>query len=192
MLLIQFLIMEFLDIILTTSLVFGFYKGFKNGLFVELASLVAFFVGLFIALKFSYIVADLLGESLSWSPEKVQLIAFLITLVGVIFAIHWTAKIVSEIANFAFLGWANSLLGGIFGTLKTILLIGIFLHLFEKININNLLVSKETQENSLLLAPCKKTSETLLPILGDWFTSLKDKTNSIEQEQNSSSTTNQA
>ncbi len=192
MLLIQLLIMEFLDIILSASLVFGFYKGFKNGLFVELASLVAFFVGLFVALKFSYIVAELLDESFSWSPEKVQLIAFLITLVGVIFTIHWSAKIVSEIVNFAFLGWANSLLGGIFGTLKTVLLIGIFLHLFEKININNLLVSKETQETSLLLVPCKKTSETLLPILGDWFTSLKDKTNSIDRQEDNISTTNQA
>lgn len=184
--------MEFLDIILITSLVFSFYKGFKNGLFVELASLVAFFAGLFFALKFSYIIAGLLDESVSWSPVKVQLIAFMITLVAVIFSIHWTAKIVSEIANFAFLGWANSLLGGLFGTLKTILLIGIFLHLFEKININNVFVSKKTQENSLLLIPCKKTTETLLPILGDWFTSLKNKTNSIDQQEDNISTTNQA
>ena len=34
--------MGFIDIIIGALLVFGFYKGFKNGLFVELASLVVF------------------------------------------------------------------------------------------------------------------------------------------------------
>jgi membrane protein required for colicin V production len=38
-----------------------------------------------------------------------------------------------------------------------------------------MLVSKETQENSILFNPCIKTSEVLLPTLTDWFTNLKGK-----------------
>ncbi len=172
--------MGFIDIILAAVLVFGFYKGFKNGLFVELASIVAFFVGIFIAIKFSYIVAGYFEKNVSWSPKTIAVSSFVITLAIVILLIHLAAKVLSGLANFAFLGWANTLVGGIFGLLKTAILLGIILNLFQKVNVNHMLLSKETQENSLLYAPCVKTSETLVPILSDWFTSWKEKAAAIE------------
>jgi membrane protein required for colicin V production len=178
--------MGFIDIIIGALLVFGFYKGFKNGLFVELASLVAFFVGIFIAIKFSYIVAGLFEKNVSWSPKTVQVFSFIITLGIVIVVIHLAAKALSGLANFAFLGWANTLGGGLFGALKTALFIGIILNLFQKVNINDMLVSKETQESSLFFTPCMKTSETLLPVLGDWFTDLKEKAASLKTEEETS------
>lgn len=172
-----------IDIILGALLVFGFYKGFKNGLFVELASIVAFFVGVFIAIKFSYLVADFFAKIVSWSPKTIQITSFIITLATVVLCIHLAAKILSGLASFAFLGWANTLGGGIFGALKTALLLGIILHVFQKINIQNMLVSEETQKSSLLFHPCMKTSETLLPILSDWFTELKEEAINLEAEE---------
>jgi len=52
--------MSFLDIILGLLLAYGLYKGLKNGLFVELASLVALIAGIFGAIHFSYIAGDYL------------------------------------------------------------------------------------------------------------------------------------
>lgn len=175
--------MEIIDIVLGALLVFGFYKGFKNGLFVELASFVAFFVGIFIAIKFSYIVASFFEKNVSWSPKVIQVAAFVVTLGIVILLIHLAAKTLSGLASFAFLGWANTLGGGIFGALKTALILGIVLNLFQKVNINNMFVSKETQESSLLFNPCMKTSETLLPVLSDWFTDLKERTANMKTEE---------
>lgn len=179
--------MGIFDIIIAALLVFGFYKGFKNGLFVELASLVAFFVGVFIAIKFSYIVGEILSKNVSWSPKTIQVSAFIITLAIVVIVIHLAAKLLSGLASFAFLGWANTLAGGIFGTLKTVLLIGILLNLFQKINTENIFVSKETQENSIFFTPCSQTASTLLPVLTDWFKDLKEKSKnwSSKQENNS-------
>lgn len=37
-----------------------------------------------------------------------------------------------------------------------------------------MLISKETQENSLLFNPVLKTSEVLTPMLTDWFEVLKN------------------
>lgn len=174
--------MGFIDIIIGALLVFGFYKGFKNGLFVELATLIAFFVGIFIAIKFSYIASGILEKNVSWSPKTIQVFAFILTLGLVILGIHLLAKLLSGIASFAFLGWANTLVGGIFGALKTALIIGVVLNLFQKVNINDMLISKETQESSLFFNPCMKTSEVLLPILGDWFTDLKEKAREIDEK----------
>ncbi|MES2813197.1 MAG: CvpA family protein [Bacteroidota bacterium] len=172
--------MGFIDIVIAALLVFGFYKGFRNGLFVELASLVAFFAGIFVAIKFSYVVAGIFEKNVSWSPKTIQVFAFIITLGIVILLIHLAAKALSGLASFAFLGWANTLGGGVFGALKTAIFIGIILNLFQKININNMLVSKETQESSLFFTPCVKTAETLLPVLGDWFTDLKEKASEMD------------
>jgi len=84
--------MGFIDIVLAALLVFGLIKGLRNGLFVELASLISLFVGIYVAIKFSYLVRDAVGSVVSWSPKTVQVTAFVLTLIVVVVAIHLLAK----------------------------------------------------------------------------------------------------
>ena len=168
--------MGFIDIIFAALLVFALIRGLRNGLFVELASLVSFFIGIYIAVKFSYIVGNLLGDSISSSTKTAKVAAFVITLIVVVVAIHLLAKVFSKIASFVFLGWLDKLGGAVFAVLKTVLLLGIVLGLFQKVNINDAIISKETQNKSLLFNPILKTSEVMLPVLTDWFKDLKSKT----------------
>ena len=168
--------MGFIDVIFAALLVFALIRGLRNGLFVELASLVSFFIGIYIAVKFSYIVGNLLGDSISSSAKTAKVAAFVITLIVVVVAIHLLAKVFSKIASFVFLGLLDKLGGAFFAVLKTVLLLGIVLSLFQKVNINDAIISKETQNKSLLFNPILKTSEVLLPVLTDWFRGLKSKT----------------
>jgi membrane protein required for colicin V production len=172
--------MGFIDIILGVLLGFGLYKGLKNGLFVELASLISFFIGIYIAVKFSYVVGGFIGDS-----KTAKVAAFVITLLLVVIGIHLLAKVFSSIASTLFLGWLNKLGGAVFATLKTALLLGIILSLFQKVNINDALISKKTQEESFFFTPLLKTSEVLLPVLTDWFVDLKEKAGSLKMEEGS-------
>lgn len=165
--------MGFIDIVLAAFLVFGLVKGLRNGLFVELASLISLFIGIYAAIKFSYLVRSAVGSVVSWSPKTIQVTAFVVTLIAVVIAIQLLAKFLTGVASFAFVGWLNTLGGGVFAVIKTALLLGIVLSLFQKVNIDNMLISKETQEKSLLFNPILKTSEFLLPVLTDWFHDLK-------------------
>jgi membrane protein required for colicin V production len=158
--------MGFIDIILGAFLVFGLIRGLRNGLIIEFASLISFFVGIYIAVKFS----SLLGDS-----KTAKVIAFVIVLILVVFGIRLLAKILSKIASTLFLGWLNKLGGAVFATLRTALFLGVILGLFQKVNINYALISKETQENSFFFNPILKTSEFMLPVLTDWFKDLKSK-----------------
>ena len=140
------------------------------------------FIGIYIAVKFSYLVGNVIGDG---NSKSVKVVAFLITKIAVIICIHLLAKLLSGIASTLFLGWLNKLGGAFFAVLKTILLLGIVLSLFQKININNALISKQTQEKSLFFNPILKTSEVLLPVLTDWFKGLKssvaeDETNATD------------
>ena len=141
--------MGFLDIILCALLVFAFYKGVINGLFVELASLISLLLGIYFAIKFSFIMKEILMGFVKWNPNTIQIVAFALTFIVVVIGIHLLGKFLTGIANFAFLGWLNKLGGGFFRVLKTVLIVSIVFSVFEKINYNNFLAKKETLDNSI-------------------------------------------
>ena len=152
--------MSFIDIVFAVLLGFAVYKGLKNGLFVEVASFVALILGIYLAIKFSNLVGTIFtGFVPSWNPKYIEITAFIITFLLVVIGIHLSAKILTKLVDFAFLGWINKLAGVIFSLLKTILALSVVLFIFEKININNLLLSKETQEKSIFYNPIQEVSK---------------------------------
>lgn len=167
--------MSFLDIILGVILVIGLFKGIKNGLFVELASLISLILGIYIAIKFSSFAKEILSGFVHWNPKTIQIFAFLITFFLVVVIISIMAKFLTSVADFAQLGVMNKLGGGFFRLLKTILILSIFLNLFEKINFNNILAKKETLDNSLFYRPIQKTAGFIYPSIEKWYDGLKKK-----------------
>lgn len=167
--------MGFLDIILGGLLAFALFKGFKNGLFVELASLVSLIVGIYIALKFSSVIQEILSRFVSWNPRTIQVTAFILLFIAVVAAIYFLGKILTGIANFAQIGLVNNLGGGFFRVLKTVMIISIFLSVFEKINFNNTFAKKETLDNSLFYNPIQKTAGFVFPTIENWYDSVKKK-----------------
>jgi membrane protein required for colicin V production len=167
--------MSFLDIILGSLLVYGLYQGIKNGFFVELASLISLILGIYIAIKFSDFVKGILSGFVHWNPKTIQIIAFVITFIAVIIVVSLLAKFLTGIADFAQLGWINKLGGGFFRVLKTILILSIFINLFEKINFNNTFAEKETLDNSLFYRPIQKTAGFIYPSIEKWYDDLKKK-----------------
>lgn len=167
--------MGFLDIILGVLLAFAFYKGIRNGLFVELASLVSLLAGIYFAVKFSSFIRDILMGYVKWNPNTIQVVAFILTFIAVVVLVTILGKFLTGIADFAFLGWLNKLGGGFFRVLKTVLIISIVFAVFEKINYNHILAKKETLDNSLFYNPIKKTAGYMYPSLKEWYSSLKKK-----------------
>src|ERR1700712_1879607 len=107
--------MNYLDIVLAIFLVSGLINGVKNGFFVELASLVSVLLGIYIAIKCSYLMKAYLEHHVSWNPKTIQFAFFAFTFLLVIVAVSLLAKFLTGVANFASLGIFNKLLGGIFG-----------------------------------------------------------------------------
>jgi len=165
--------MGFLDIFLGVFLIYGLIRGLWNGFFVELASLVSLLLGIFIAIKFSYLMKAWLENHASWNPKTIQVAAFALTFLVVVVGISLLAKIFTKLADFAALGLFNKLLGGIFGVLKTILLLSVFLNLFEKVNAGNAFADKKTLDQSIFYHPVQKVSKFIYPSIEEWFTAFK-------------------
>jgi membrane protein required for colicin V production len=167
--------MGFLDIVLGGLLAFALYKGIRNGLFVELASLVSLLAGIYFAIKFSSFIKGILTGFFHWNPNTIQVIAFVLTFILVVIGISLLGKFLTKIADFAYLGWINKLGGGFFRVLKTILIVGIVFNVFEKINYNHFLAKKETLDNSLFYNPVQKTAGYMYPSIEKWYDALKKK-----------------
>ena len=168
--------MSFIDIVFAVLLGFAVYKGFKNGLFVEVASLLALVAGIYLAIKFSNLIGSLFSDIFpSWNPKYIEITAFIITFLLVVIGIHLSAKILTKLADFAFLGWVNKFAGVVFSLLKTILALSVVLFIFEKININYMLLSKETQENSIFYNPIQNISKAIYPTIEGWYTEISEK-----------------
>ncbi|MBF4493642.1 CvpA family protein [Flavobacterium sp. JLP] len=165
--------MSLFDIIFGVILCYSLYKGIKNGLFVEIASFVSLLLGIYIAIKFSFLMKEIIGKHVSWNPNTIQVTAFILTFILVVVGVYFLAKILTGIADFAFLGWANKLGGGFFRVLKTILIMSIFIAFFEKINFNNTFAKKETLDNSIFYNPVKKVAAFVYPSIEKWYDTFK-------------------
>ena len=148
--------MGFIDIVLGLLLIYGLYRGLKNGLFVEIASIIALVAGLFGAIHFSYIVGNFLADRISWDERYLNLAAFILTFIIIVVVVHMAGKFLTKIADFAMLGLLNKIAGGLFGMLKVAVILGALLVFFDRANSSLGLVNNETVSSSLLYEPVKE------------------------------------
>lgn len=171
--------MEFIDIILGIPIIWGLYKGLKNGLFVELASLIALIAGIYGAIHFSYIAGDYMAQHWNWNQRYINITAFLVTFFIIVFVVQLAGKFITKIADFAQLGILNKVAGGIFGALKYAVILGAFLVFFDRLPKDFRIISDETKENSILYQPVRDIGSLVFGIV------LKNKDETTEESSSS-------
>lgn len=155
--------MNVFDIIIAVLLVYGFVKGLMKGFFIEVASLIALIGGVYGAIHFSYFASDLLVEYVSWSENYISLAAFAITFVAIVIAVSLLGKFLTKMADLAALGLVNKIMGGVFGLLKSVLILSVVFVFFSRINNTIPFVEKETLKKSLLYTPVKDIVSSIFP-----------------------------
>ncbi len=147
--------MGFLDLILGLLLLWGLFRGVKNGFLVELASIIALIAGLYGAFHFSYLAADFLHDRWQWDEKYMNLLAFLITFILIVIAVNIIGKLLTKIADIVMLGLLNKLAGGIFGAFKVAVILGAFLVFFDRVNTRFEFLGESAKKDSVLYAPLR-------------------------------------
>ncbi len=151
--------MGFLDIILGLLLIYGLWKGLKNGLFVEIASIIALVAGIYGAIHFSYYAGDYLSQNMEWDERYINIAAFAVTFIIIVLVVHLLGKFLTKIADFAMLGLLNKIAGALFGALKVAVILGALLVFIDRANSSLGLVKNETVQQSVLYEPIKEIGE---------------------------------
>ena len=154
--------MNLIDIVLGIMLLAAFYVGFKNGLFLALASLVGIVAGVFGAIYFSDFAASYIYQWFDWNEQTVNMVAFAVTFLGIVFFVSFAGKFLTKIADFAMLGIVNKLLGGVFNVVKYAFIISV-IFMFVNASDSFSILSEEDREESILYGPVASIGPVILP-----------------------------
>ena len=153
--------MNYLDIIIAVSLLYGLIKGFSNGLVKEVTSLLALFIGVYVAINFSEYLEPKFIDILDGYQEFVPVLAFGILFLVSVLCIKALGFIIDKLTKALALGIFSRVLGGVFGVLKVVVIFSFLLFVITDYN----LVNKQNKEDSVLFEPLADLAKTITPKL---------------------------
>lgn len=160
--------MNYIDIILGLILLFSAIGGYKNGLIAEVASLAALILGIWGAIHFSDITTGLLIKYFDLKTDYLNLISFGITFIVIVILVHIVANVVSNMVDSVMPGVVNKLGGMVFGLLRSILFLSIVLMVFDKIDEDVEIISKDVKSNSRMYEPIRNLAPSIFPFIDIW------------------------
>lgn len=156
--------MNFLDILLVLPLIYGAWIGFRKGLIIELATLLAFGLGVWGAIHFSDFMAKILMDAGAES-EYLGLIAFTITFLLIGAGVFFAGKALETVVNIAAMKPFNKMAGAVFGVGKFLLVTSVTLVIIESYDQKQEFLPVQAKEKSLLYKPVKTTSLSVIPAI---------------------------
>ena len=157
--------MNYLDIIIILPLCWGIFRGVKNGFIIEIATLIALAAGIYGAIKFSSKVAEWIGQPASIDGSYMPIIAFALTFIAIVVAIHIIAFMLDKLVKTVALGLPNRIAGGVFGLIKFAGIVCVFLLLIDKFNARHEFMDPVMTQKSLLYHPMLSAASWLYSYL---------------------------
>lgn len=172
--------MTIFDILILVPLLFGAYKGFKDGLVLELFSFLALILAFIGGFKLLHIVMEFMREEWDINGSWLPLISFIFIFVVIIVLTNMAGKAISGVINLTFLGVLDKLGGAVLAVFKWALGISVILWVLNRFNME---IPSEWIENSLLypyLQPMAELMwdliEYIFPVASEFFESIRDYT----------------
>ena len=153
--------MNYLDIIIAVPLLYGLIKGFFNGLVKEVTSLLALFIGVYVAINFSEYLEPKFINILDGYHEFVPVLAFGVLFLVSVLCIKAIGFFVDKLTKALALGIFSRVFGGVFGFLKVVVIFSFLLFFITDYN----LVNKQTKEDSVLFEPLTDVARIITPQL---------------------------
>lgn len=154
--------MNFIDIIVIIPVLWGAFKGFKNGLITEGGTIVALILGIWASINLSENLASYIQEYTSISPQYQQITAFACTFILVIVACFLITKIILRFCKAINLLWLDKLLGIIFGMSKYLIILAFLFYLANTLIKSYATKPIEVVETSVLFKPMAETAESFV------------------------------
>jgi membrane protein required for colicin V production len=163
--------MNIIDLIIIAIIVMGAYRGFKNGIIIELASLLGILTGIYCAIHYT----DLLMISLpDWKINRniLETICFVFLFIISLAIFYGIGKLIEKLISVVLLGKLNQLLGVLFGMVKTAFILSAIIVLFSVFDKNPDFIPKQAREESRLYHPLSQLIPSVFPLVKNSISSL--------------------
>ena len=161
--------MTTLDIILLVCFLPGIIRGLSKGFLEQALALVGVVVSVWAAFHFSALVCGWLKPYFDISERALNAIAFVVILIAISLLFLLLAKLLTKVAEMAMLGWVNRLLGLVFALAVNALIIGVFLIMFDTVNVKFGFVKPEILDGSIVYTTLRDISYFVFPYLKELF-----------------------
>jgi len=146
------------------------FAGVPSWYLVEVASLAALVLGIWGAIRFSYITSDFIVENINYTSKHLGIISFIATFIIIVILVYMVGKAVDNLIKVAQLGFINRLAGLVFGFIKSALILSIVIMVFDSFDETIHIIPKKTKERSLVYEPIRKLVPTIFPFVKFWST----------------------
>ncbi len=157
--------MATLDIILLVCFIPGIIRGLSKGFLEQALALVGIVLSVWAAFHFSSLVCTWLKPYLEVSETVLNVIAFALILVAISLAVLLVARLLTKVVELAMLGWLNKVLGLAFALAVNALVIGIFIILFDTLNVKFGFVKPEVLDQSVVYTSLRDLCYLVFPYL---------------------------
>ena len=161
--------MATLDIILLICFIPGIIRGISKGFLEQALSLAGIVVSVWAAFKFSALVCTWLKPYLSLSETTLNVVAFALILVAVCLVVLIVAKLLTKVLEMSMLGWLDKILGLVFALVVNGLLLGVFVILFDTLNLKFGFVKPEVLDGSVVYTTLRDFCYLVFPYLKAFF-----------------------
>ena len=161
--------MATLDIILLICFIPGIIRGLSKGFLEQALSVAGIVVSVWAALKFSSLVCSWLKPYLSLSETTLSVVAFALILIAVCLAVLVVARLLTKVLEMSMLGWLDKVLGLAFALVINALLLGVFIILFDTLNLKFGFVKPEVLDASIVYTTLRDLCYLVFPYLKAFF-----------------------
>ena len=140
------------DIILGIPLLYAAYRGFREGIIVQLGGIAGLFIGVYFAFRHSSAV----GQWLHTDPPIAAAVGFVVILLAVL---------IKGIFKLAGLGPIDAIGGILLGVFKMAVILSLLLYAFETVNSTTRWVENDRYTEAALYKPVRSTTALLFPYL---------------------------
>ena len=154
--------MNILDLVICLVLVVAVWNGWRRGFILQICSLVALLVALWLAARFGSMV----GTMLHIDPQYAEVAGFIAVLVAGLLLVSLAGRVVRRIFHFAGFGLLDIVLGIAVAAAKYLLLLSVAFAALERINVEGSLIPASQIESSRGYRPVRELSRQVLPLVG--------------------------
>ncbi len=168
--------MIYIDLIVIVVILYAFIKGFSNGLVNELASFLGLLIGAIISYSFSDDLSEIINSYIKKdsplyviSPKLWNILSFIILFITTSLLFTFAGKSLTKLIKYISLGTINRLLGGIFSSLKFIIIIvsiSMVINYFSELLLIEIIPLDQTN-NSKVYPILTSIGELLLEVLNN-------------------------
>ena len=168
--------MNWLDVILLLPLLVGLVRGLMRGLISEVIAIAVVILGALGSRMWAAQFSAWLLRQFAWPTEVCDVVAYILLFLAIAIVLSILAKLLHKFLRAIHLGWANRLLGAIFGIAKYGILVLIVVFAMDKTNEHYHWLDKSPVIKTSMLYP-QAVKITHYISKSDWRDTIENKSN---------------